>query len=244
MKNLRFKFVVVSSPLFVATHVPRANYMIKHKEKYTEKQRYDFAMVIENHLRKRARTKTYAFGLQNLPEKGGYIMYANHQGKYDALGIMLSHKRPCAMLWEEKSADRLLARQVCGLVEGTTISFEDPKQQIQALNTVAKHVEEGKPYLIFPEGGYKDNRNELQEFKSGCFACSIKSKAPIVPVVIYDSWRSMDTNTFEKVQTQVHFLPQILYDEYAGLRKHEICQLVKSRIQEKLDELKKADSRR
>ena len=36
-----------------------------------------------------------------------------------------------------------------------------------------------------------------QEFKSGCFACSIKSKAPIVPVVIYDSWRSMDTNTFD-----------------------------------------------
>lgn len=44
-------------------------------------------------------------------------MYANHQGKYDALGIMLAHPKPCAMLWEEKSADRLVARQVCGLVE-------------------------------------------------------------------------------------------------------------------------------
>ena len=78
-------------------------------------------------------------------------MYANHQGKYDALGIMLAHPKPCAMLWEEKSADRLVARQVCGLVEGTTISFEDPKQQIGALKTIAERVKDGKPYLIFPE---------------------------------------------------------------------------------------------
>ena len=170
--------------------------MIKHKEKYTEQQRYDFAMKIENHMRRRARTKTDVFGRENLPQDGGYIMYANHQGKYDALGIMLAHPKPCAMLWEEKSADRLVARQVCGLVEGTTISFEDPKQQIGALKT------------------------------------------------IYDSWRSMDTNTFEKVRTQVYFLPPIPYEEYGKLRKHDVCELVKKRIQEKLDELKEADPRR
>ena len=100
MKNLRFKFVVATSPLFVATHIPRANYMIKHKEKYTEQQRYAFAMKIENHMRRRARTKTDVYGRENLPQDGGYIMYANHQGKYDALGIMLAHPKPCAMLWE------------------------------------------------------------------------------------------------------------------------------------------------
>ena len=70
MKNLRFKFVVATSPLFVATHIPRANYMIKHKEKYTEQQRYDFAMKIENHMRRRARTKTDVFGRENLPQDG------------------------------------------------------------------------------------------------------------------------------------------------------------------------------
>lgn len=127
---------------------------------------------------------------------------------------------------------------------GTTISFEDPKQQIGALKTISERVKDGKPYLIFPEGGYTDNKNELQEFKSGCFSCSLKSKTPMVPVVIYDSWRSMDTNTFEKVRTQVHFLPPIPYEEYGKLRKHDVCELVKKRIQEKLDELKEADPRR
>ena len=54
----------------------------------------------------------------------------------------------------------------------------------------------------------------------------------------------MDTNTFEKVRTQVHFLPPIPYEEYGKLRKHDVCELVKKRIQEKLDELKEADPRR
>ncbi len=225
-------------------HIPIANYLVKHKERYSEQRRYDYALKIENHLRRRSRTKTEVSGVENLPKNGGYIMYSNHQGKYDALGIMLSHKKPCAMLWEEKSADRLVARQVCGLVDGTTIAFDNPKQQIEALNTIANRVREGKPYLIFPEGKYTDNRNELQEFKSGCFAASLKSKAPIVPVVIYDSWRAMDTNTFEKVVTQVHFLPQIPYEEYGGMRKKELCEFVKARIQEKLDILKRDDPRR
>lgn len=243
MKALRFKFVVASSPLFMAINVPIANYMIKHANRYTEEERYHCALRIVRHLGRRSRTKTICFGADKLPE-GGYIMYSNHQGKYDALGIMLTHKKPCAMLWEEKSADRLVARQVRGLVDGKTINFTDYKGQIKALSSIAEEVSKGRRYLIFPEGGYKDNKNNLQEFKSGCFASSLKSKAPIVPVAIYDSWRAMDTNTFEKVTTQVHYLEPIYYEEYGSMKKKEICDLVKSRIAEKLRELEQVANAR
>ena len=32
-----------------------------------------------------------------------------------------------------------------------------------------KEVSEGRRYVIFPEGGYDNNKNELQEFKHGAF---------------------------------------------------------------------------
>jgi 1-acyl-sn-glycerol-3-phosphate acyltransferase len=216
--------------------------MIKHKEKYTIEKRWKMVRVIINHMRLRARCTTDVYGVENLPTEDGYIMYSNHQGKYDALGIFLSMPHNCSVLWEEKSADRLLARQVCGLVEGKTISFTDPRQQIKVLNEIAEDVKAGKRYLIFPEGGYDDNRNTLQEFKSGCFMSAVKAKKPVVPVAIYDSWRAMDTNTLDKVTTEVHFLKPILYEEYAGLNRHELCQLVKNRIAEKMDELNKKHS--
>lgn len=237
MKQLRFKFVVASSPLFVSRVVPIANYMIKHKEKFDLEKRWKMVCYIVNHMRKRARTKTNAFGVENLPKDEGYIMYVNHQGKYDALGLFLSMPHPCSVLWEEKSADRLLARQVCGLVDGKTISFTNPRQQINVLNEIAQDVKAGKRYIIFPEGGYTDNRNNLQEFKTGCFMSAIKAKKPLVPVVLYDSWKSMDQNTFEKVVTEVHFLEPITYENYKGLKKNELGELIKGKMQEKLDKL-------
>ena len=48
----------------------------------------------------------------------------------------------------------------------------------------------------------------------------------------------MNSNTFEKVDTQVHFLKPILYSEYGNLKKKEIAELVKSRIDERLKEIK------
>jgi 1-acyl-sn-glycerol-3-phosphate acyltransferase len=71
---------------------------------------------------------------------------------------------------------------------------------------------------------------------------AVKAKKPVVPVVIYDSWRAMDTNTFEKVTTEVHFLKPIQYEEYADLNKHKLCDLVRERIEKKMDELKKSHS--
>lgn len=239
--NLRFKWVVLSSVFYVMYAVPKAEYILRHPDKYTDRQRYDFAMKIVNHMRKRARTTTKVYGLENIPKEKGYILYGNHQGKYDALGILLSLDEPCGVLWEKKQASRFLSRQVCSLINGVAIDLTDLRAKVRAIKEVSDRVKSGQNFLIFPEGGYTDNHNELQEFFNGCFACSQASKGPIVPVVVYDSYKSMNSNTFEKVTTQVHFLPPIYYAEYQGLKKSEICQLVKSRIAAKLEEIKKGD---
>lgn len=241
MKNLRYKYVVLSSPLFVAWAIPWANHLIRHPEKYDDKRLYKHALTIIRHMANRAHAKTICYGKENLPQNGGYVLYSNHQGKYDALGIFLTFPDMCGVLWEEKSASRILARQVNALVKGKTINFTDYKGQIRTLNKIAEEVSNGRKYLVFPEGGYKDNKNNLQEFKSGCFIASVKSKTPIVPVAIYDSWRAMDSNSFNKVTTQVHFLEPIVYEDYKSLKKNEISDLVKKRIEEKMDMLKKAD---
>ena len=211
MLNLRFKYVVASSGLFVLWAVPKANKMI----------------------RKRARTTTVVTGKENIPSDGGCIFYSNHQGKYDALGILLALDKPCGMLFGKVQASRLLSRQVVGLVEGVVIDLTDPRDEVRAIRKVTEEVGKGRDFLIFPEGGYTDNKNKLQEFHTGCFSCTLKTKKPVVPVCIYDSYKSMNSNTFERVETQVHFLKPIYY----GMKKSQLAQLVKDRIQEKLNEI-------
>lgn len=244
MAKLRFYTTLITSLPYAIYALPKAEYMIAHKDVYDREIRYKFVRTICKRVRIHASTSTKAYGTENLPEEGGYILYSNHQGKYDALGIINCHKKPLSVLWEEKSASNLIAKQVARLLDSKLISFADRRSQIKVLNEVSREVIEGKRYLIFPEGGYTDNKNELQEFKSGCFLCAIKSQATIVPVAIYDSWRSMDTNKWGWVKSQVHYLKPIFYEEYKDLSRKEICALVEDRIETKMKELRANDPRR
>lgn len=238
MLNLRFKWVVAMNGLYALFTVPLANYVINHKEIYSAEQRFELARRMINHMRRCSRTATRVYGKENIPKEAGVIFYSNHQGKYDALGILLALERPCGVLWEKKQANRLLSKQVCRLLEGVDIDLGDPRDKVRSIHKVTDAVKAGRDFLIFPEGGYKNNRNELQEFQSGCFACSLRSESPVVPVVIYDSYKAMNSNTFEKVITQVHFLKAIFYEEYCSLTKQQLADLVKSRIAKKLEEIK------
>ena len=63
------------------------------------------------------------------------------------------------------------------------------------------------------------------------------TKCPIVPVTLYDTYKVYGVNSLKRVSCEVHYLKPIPYEEYHGLDKNELASLVKSKIQEKLDEL-------
>lgn len=250
MLNLRFKYIVISSWFFVLHNIPKANKMIANKEKYTEEELDAMARKIIDHMKRRGRTKTDVYGMKNtqpiavktVHEDGtvtvdhpGAVYFANHQGKYDAIGVMLSLEKPSPTLWDIKSASRLVGKQISGLLDCSILDLRDNKTKVRAIQETIEKVKRGRDFLIFPEGGYTDNQNKLQDFHSGCFSVNLKTGAPIVPTVLYDAYKSMNSNTFEKVVTQIHYLEPIYYEEYKDMRKAEICELVKARIQERLD---------
>lgn len=235
IKMLRFYLVALSSVFFCIRMLYRCNKYYKHPEKYGELDRYRLAQWIMDFFRRRGRATTKVTGLENLPKEGGYILYSNHQGKYDALGILLQHDEPCRILMEKKQSLKIVAKQVIDLVEGKRLDFNDPREQLKVLKQISGEVSEGKRYLIFPEGAWSDNKNTLQKFNAGCFRCSIDSRTPIVPVTIIDSYKALNGNSLKPCVTYVHFLPPIPYSEYEGMKKTEISNMVKQRIQDKLD---------
>nr|WP_296482539.1 lysophospholipid acyltransferase family protein [uncultured Acetatifactor sp.] len=181
------------------------------------------------------RIKTESTGQERLPKEGGYVMYSNHQGKYDTLGIMYSHPRPCTVVIDAYRSKLPITDTFIDLVEGCRLDKRDMKTQLKAILEIAENVKKGRRYIIFPEGGYDNNRNDLQEFMAGSFKCAVKAKAPIVPVAIIDSYKPFGINSLRKVKTQVHFLEPIYYEEYEGMRTVEIAKLVKSRIGQVID---------
>ena len=162
-------------------------------------------------------------------------MYSNHQGKYDTLGIMHSHTKPCTIVMDAYRSKLPIVDTFIDLVRGRRLDKTDMRKQMQTMMQISGEVKEGRRYIVFPEGGYDNNKNELQDFMAGAFKCAVKAKAPIVPVAIIDSYKPFGVNSLRKVKTQVHFLKPLYYDEYGGMTTPEIAQEVKERIAKKID---------
>lgn len=231
---VRFYYVILISLPFIIYYLLMAIHYANHREQYDDEQCYDLAQRLIKRFKKNARICTISYGEDNLPDEGGYIMYSNHQGKYDALGIISAHERPCSIVMDEERSQIILAKQFVDLLEGVRMSKTDIKQQVRASIDIRRGVEKGKRYIYFPEGKYDNNRNTLLEFHAGAFKCAKQAKVPIVPVAIYDSHIVFDFNSLRKVTTQVYFLEPIYFEEYEDKSTIEISQMVKDRIEEGL----------
>ena len=96
----------------------------------------------------------------------------------------------------------------------------------------------GMKYILFPEGGYEfNNKNKVCDFKAGSFKCAVRAKAPIVPVVLIDSYKVFNTFHLGSVKTQVHCLPPLYYEDYKDLKTNQIAEVVKERIEQKMNEI-------
>lgn len=210
--------------------------MIKHKEKYPEKTRYAVAIKLIRYLKKSARISTEVYGVENLPEEGGYIMYPNHQGKYDALGIMYAHREPCTFVMDKAKSYGFLVREMVDLLGAKRLALDDVRQNIRIMDQIEKEVLEGKRFILFSEGGYANNGNIVQRFKPGSFKCAMKSKVPIIPVTLIDSYLAFNSFKPGPVTTKVIFGTPILYDTYKDMKTHEVADLVRGTIISTMEE--------
>ena len=240
---LRFYLVIIFSIPLIAYYIIKAKYYYEHEELYDEVKCYKLANDIINSLKKRARIDTIAIDDDKLPEEGGYIMYSNHQGKYDALGIMSVHEKPCSVVMDAERSKMLLADQVVDLVRGKRLERNNMKQQMEELKSLTEEARAGKKFIYFPEGGYDHNGNKLQDFRAGAFKCAKNAQVPIVPVAIYDSHLPFDFNSLRKVTTQVCFLDPLYYEDYCDMNTQEIAKLVKQRIEEQMEVLEENRAR-
>lgn len=228
---LRFIYVIIMRIFSIIHYCPKMSYYGKHPEKYSNEDCHALAQKVIRKVKKTTRITTDVYGVENLPKDGGYIMFSNHQGKYDALGIIDAHPTPCSVLMDKKRSQMPIANQFITLLRGKRLEKDRPRQQIRVLKELAQEVVEGRVYLVFPEGGYtKDQKNNVGDFKYGCFITAMKAKCPVVPVAIIDSYKPFGENSLKPVKTKVIFLPPVSYDEYKEMKAPALSEHVRNII--------------
>ena len=76
----------------------------------------------------------------------------------------------------------------------------------------------------------------MVDFHSGSFKAALKAKCPILPIAFIDSFQVLDQKGSQPLTVQMHYLKPIPYEEFKDLTTVALAELVKSRIQEVLDQ--------
>lgn len=204
----------------------------KHPERYEANKGYNYLRKVTKKANKAGRIKVVCDGLENLPEKSGYILYPNHQGLFDGLAFLETHERPFATLSKKEVQNTFLVKQVIRLLGCLIIDREDIKQSMSIIRTMAKEAAAGRNFVLFAEGTRSKKGNEINEFKAGSFKAATYAKCPIVPVALLDSFAVFDTHSLKKITVQVHYLKPLYYEDYKDLKTVEIAKIVEDRIKE------------
>lgn len=209
-------------------------YMAAHVDNYTEEERFTFLKKIVHMANTGGNVTIDAHGIENIPEKDGYLIYPNHQGLYDALALIDVCPRPISAVIKKEAVGIPFIKQCVACLKAFGMDREDLRQSMEVIVNVIKEVRKGRNYVIFAEGTRSKKGNELLEFKGGSFKPAMKTKCPIVPVALIDSFKPFDTNSAKPVTVQVHFLPPMEYEEYKDMKTVDLAAEVKRRIEEKI----------
>ena len=209
-----------------------------HVEKYTEEERNKFLKYIVHIANKGGNVKIQSFGTENIPNKDGFMLFPNHQGMYDVLALLDVCPRPLSVVAKKEVAKIPLLKQIFKIMNVMFMDRENVRQSMQIIMEVSKQVEQGRNYIIFPEGTRSKKGNQVGEFKGGSFKAATKAKCPIVPVALVDSFKPFDTGSTNPITVQVHFLQPIMYEEYKDMKTNDIAEEVKRRIVEVIEKNK------
>jgi 1-acyl-sn-glycerol-3-phosphate acyltransferase len=209
----------------------------KHPEKYSREESYAHIHDIMKHAVAKSNVDLQVTGLENLPSEGGFMLYGNHQGMFDIVAIAATCPIPIAAVLKKELRDVPLIHEIMLCTGSYPMDREDVRQSLRVIQAVTKDVkEDGRRFLIFPEGTRSKKGNVMGEFHAGSFRCALKAKCPIVPICYIDCFRPLDEKGSHPLTVQMHYLPPIPYEEFKDLDTVELAAMVKKRIQDCLDE--------
>lgn len=208
-----------------------------HNDKVSEEKKYKFIRELGTRGCASGNVKVHGFGFDKLP-KESYIMYPNHQGLFDVMGLVSVDTDPFGVVIKKETETIYGLKHLVDILGGLYMDRKDPKQGLKVINEVATQVKAGRNFLIFPEGTRSKQGNIPGEFKHGSFKAATKAKCPIVPIAIIDSYVPFDQPDTNMVDVQLHVLPAIPYEEYKDMKTAEIAEMVRSRIVETIEQNK------
>lgn len=132
-------------------------------------------------------------GLEHVPHGQPFVIYCNHQSKYDIPALLAGLNRAIGFVVKRElfwvPGLTYWMRQINCL----SLDRSDVTSGAEALNTLASDLKRrGKAFIIFPEGTRtRDPERRVQPFRRGAVRLASEEQLPVLPITI-DGTRLLD----------------------------------------------------
>ncbi len=133
-------------------------------------------------------------GLENIPQKGAFVLAANHSSHLDSAALMTAIapalRSSGRRVYVAGAEDYFFNNRLKAMVFGDlcdTIPFDRSSDGIEGMRRCARVLSRGHPLLVFPEGT-RSVTGEIQPFKFGAVVLASEASVPIVPVRIENTY--------------------------------------------------------
>ena len=189
-------------------------------------EKFAFCTKILDQFNKRARIEPIVKGLENLNDEVT-LYVVNHQGKYDAIGILSALKRhPASFVIGQEYFNYPYSKEILKLIESIPDNEQKEEKIINALNN-------NRSVIIFIQKG-RIEANTVRYFKTSILELAYLAKVKITPVLLYDSYLVYHKEKREIKNPQIAFLKPIQYDDFKDLDRTKLSSLIRNEMAEEI----------
>ena len=183
------------------------------------------------------RIKIHVIGREKLP-KEKFLLVGNHLSYFDP-GVAMLALRSYRMAFV--GATELLYRfpvlkKIGHKVFCVPIDRQSARDGVRMVNEAAEIISSQLASIgIYPEGRRNLEGGELLPFKNGAFKIAKKANCPIVIALIKNIDKIKNNLPFRRTHVYLEFVDVIKPEEIAGYTTQEISELVREKLEEKLN---------
>jgi len=178
-----------------------------------------------------------AYGLRNVPARGGVLLVSNHQSLLDPMLLGARVRRPMSYmakseLFQNKAFGGLIRRL-------GAFPVRQGAGDVGAIKETVHRLQEGRMLNIFPEGSRSED-GEIATMLSGVALVIRRAGVPVVPVAIdgsYDAWPK-GARFFHRHPIRVVYGPPL---DLTGLKGEQIVRRIDYAIRTLFDRLRRGE---
>ncbi len=139
------------------------------------------------------------------------MLVFNHQSILDIIIFEAIHPKNLAWIAKKQIADLPFLGQVLKLPDMIIIDRENKAGLVKLLKETKRHLTNGRPIAIFPEGT-RSSGDEMLKFKAGAKIIAERHDTKIQPILIIGSRKCIDSQNMKahKSTVTVVYLPTVM----------------------------------